>query len=223
MTSTERRQLLLAVTGALLLHAWVLFGVRIDRRTPVSRPQPLTMLLAPASTAPAQTQPRKLADTAAVRSRHSAEAAAHEAPPATGPVKRSEHGPAAKQAAAARPPAPPPAADAAPPARATDSARAPAEQARAAYEQLLAGWIDRYKTYPAFARRRREQGTGAVRVRIARSGRLIEERLDQSTRHPALDRAALEAVRRAAPFPPLPEQLDGEEREFLVPFVFTID
>jgi len=51
---------------------------------------------------------------------------------------------------------------------------------------------------------------GAVLFRIERSGRLLEASVTQSTGRRALDRAALTIVRRAAPYPAIPEALPDE-------------
>ena len=60
--------------------------------------------------------------------------------------------------------------------------------------------------------------TGSVRVTLARDGKLMAATIKQSTGSPDLDNLALDAVRQAAPYPPFPQDLKGNNRSFLVPF-----
>ncbi|HUD28889.1 MAG TPA: energy transducer TonB [Novosphingobium sp.] len=55
-----------------------------------------------------------------------------------------------------------------------------------------------------------EGGQGAVVFRIERGGRLLEASMAPSTGLRSLDRAALSTVRRAAPFPAIPDALPDE-------------
>jgi len=57
---------------------------------------------------------------------------------------------------------------------------------------------------------RYREGTGLVFFRVERSGRLLEAAVAQSTGSSRQDRAALAIVRRAAPFPPIPDALPDE-------------
>ena len=50
--------------------------------------------------------------------------------------------------------------------------------------------------YPESARRRQEQGRVMVGVSVATDGTPIDTRVDASSGHPALDEAAMDAVRR---------------------------
>ncbi|MFT4053567.1 MAG: energy transducer TonB [Novosphingobium sp.] len=52
--------------------------------------------------------------------------------------------------------------------------------------------------------------TGIVLFRIDRTGRLLDVSVEESTGRPALDRAAVAIVRRAAPFPVIPDALPDE-------------
>ncbi len=230
----------MALAAASLLHLWLLSSVRLEERQPVSysRSSVIRLRTSTASTAGASRHdpaPEPRAELRAAESRSKAQElaraprdateqvaalavpAASNRPADAAPLQTRPNRPvdATSEIAAATPPAMAPAQQA-------DTPRSSSRSA-ASYEQVLARWIDRFKVYPAVARRRRQEGRVLVRVRIARSGRLLGERLAGSGEYPVLDRAALDAVRRAAPFPPLPEDLGGEAREFLVPFVFTID
>lgn len=92
----------------------------------------------------------------------------------------------------------------------------------AAYEQVLAAWLDRHKYYPTSLRRRGIEGEGKLRVTIARSGRLLGVDVDSGFSHPTLADVSREWVRRAEPFPPVPESMAGEDFVFVVPVAFRL-
>lgn len=58
-----------------------------------------------------------------------------------------------------------------------------------------------------------------VRFTLNPQGQLIDLRITQSSGSTAADQAALEAIRRAAPFSPLPPQ--GQQKRLIVHFTFT--
>jgi len=103
------------------------------------------------------------------------------------------------------------------------SALRAAELARASYEQLLATWLDHAKYYPSAVRRRGLQGSGSLRVRIDRRGRVLSLSVSRALPHPILDEIAQDWVHRAEPFPAIPPSIKGENFEFLVPVSFRLD
>jgi protein TonB len=81
--------------------------------------------------------------------------------------------------------------------------------------------IDAAKTYPPDARQARLTGTVMVRFWLDSAGRASRIRVAATSGHRLLDRAALEAIARAAPFPPGARPLDG--RHMLeVPVIFRL-
>lgn len=105
-------------------------------------------------------------------------------------------------------------------ARSTAPAWAPT--ARVQYEQLLFAWMERHKQYPLLAQRRGLEGRGSVRVRIGRDGRVLDRALTRSTGEAMLDDAALDMVRRANPFPPVPSGYAGDSFEFVAPIEYRL-
>lgn len=159
------------------------------------------------------------------------------AEPASEPVRESAAEPVALAAIAepviAPAPAPlQPAAEvsptAAPIARTPDtpaSPPAPAPAARRAfgrYEQSVAEWVERQRSYPLAARQRRWEGTAIVRLRLAPDGSLVAAQLVRDTGFALLDEAALGMVRRAAPYPRWPEEIGEGQIEILVPIQFSL-
>ncbi|MDO8885175.1 MAG: TonB family protein [Pseudotabrizicola sp.] len=91
----------------------------------------------------------------------------------------------------------------------------PAQQAgnaaRSSYPGLVLRKIEGTRKTASSAR-----GTVVVAFRVASSGALASARVARSTGDPSLERAALDHIRRAAPFPPPPA---GAETEFRFEFV----
>lgn len=147
-----------------------------------------------------------------------------EAPPVTAVQPRPRPAPASPTAAAPPPdrptPAPPPSASA-PQLRAAGTgdrpvagggAPGPSAVGEGAEARLMSAWgreiraaVERHKRFPAAAGR--AHGTAAVRLSVDAAGRARAITLMQSAGHPALDRAALAAVRAAAPLPRAPDGL----------------
>lgn len=65
-----------------------------------------------------------------------------------------------------------------------------------------------------------EQGLVVASLTLARDGRLLDVRLAASSGFISLDRNVLDAIRAAAPFPPLPAAFAGERHSLIVPIVF---
>ena len=105
---------------------------------------------------------------------------------------------------------------------ARSSAPAWAPTVRVRYEELLFAWMDRHKHYPMLAQRRSLEGSGAVRVRIDRGGRVLERSLEKSTGEAMLDQAALDMVRSASPFPAVPAGYGGASFEFVAPIEYRL-
>jgi protein TonB len=66
--------------------------------------------------------------------------------------------------------------------------------------------IDQSKQYPFAARRRHMEGRVTVRFAIRPDGSVDQLEVAKSSKIPLLDKAALEAVRQAAPFPEFPKE-----------------
>jgi periplasmic protein TonB len=94
--------------------------------------------------------------------------------------------------------------------------------ATARYEQLLVAWLEKHKNYPRRAKRLRIEGEGMLRILIDHTGETQQVSLKQSTGNRLLDKAALEMVRQANPFPPMPENDPRQTLEFIVPVAFML-
>jgi len=80
---------------------------------------------------------------------------------------------------------------------------APGDQ-RDAYLALIRARIEKNRTYPSAARRRREEGMAVMKITIDGQGRLSQVQVITGSGSFHLDRAAKRMVERSAPFPPPP-------------------
>lgn len=125
--------------------------------------------------------------------------------------KAKDSKPAIPGAAPAAPPAAvAPAAVSIPPGASSDTGQARTEDALQRFLAQVRRRIARHKDYPWVARRRHMEGRVTVRFAIYPDGSAQGLQVVQSSGFSPLDRAALEAVRKAAPFPGVPSQVrDG--------------
>jgi protein TonB len=89
------------------------------------------------------------------------------------------------------------------------------------YPGKVASRLRRSLRYPPQARRDRLRGEVHVSFTVNQSGGVASVRLARSSGSPVLDKAALDTVRRAAPFPPIPEGAGRSSWPFTVPLAFS--
>ncbi len=87
---------------------------------------------------------------------------------------------------------------------------------RLAYLGSLRKTLERSKVNP----RSRQSGTVLVRFTVGPKGQLLSRQVERSSGSKLLDEAALAALDRASPFPPMPETLAQGPIEVQVPFKF---
>jgi periplasmic protein TonB len=90
------------------------------------------------------------------------------------------------------------------------------------YLAMLQAALQRSLEYPRSARQAGIQGYPVLRFVIDRAGRVLESRLVRSSGHEVLDRAAEATLRRAAPFPPIPDSIGQPRMEIEVPVGFRL-
>lgn len=76
--------------------------------------------------------------------------------------------------------------------------------------------------YPQRALDRSQAGNVRVSVVIDREGNILNTNLLESSKFDLLNKEAIEAVKRSAPFPPLPNEVSGARFEFTVPIRWTL-
>jgi protein TonB len=91
------------------------------------------------------------------------------------------------------------------------------------YEASIRLLIDKHKEYPYQARRQDQEGTVEISFVLSRQGQLMEEPvLGKKTRYRLLNNAALEAVKKAVPYPPFPPEFPEEKMAFLIILAFSL-
>jgi len=90
------------------------------------------------------------------------------------------------------------------------------------YTPLVVQKIYQNISYPSRAVSKNQQGTVRVAIKIGRSGELKNVLTTQESKYSSLNRAALKAVEKAAPFPTLPEQISADSFELSIPITFRL-
>ncbi len=84
------------------------------------------------------------------------------------------------------------------------------------------GRIESKKKYPISARGAGIKGRSGVRITILKNGQLESVEIVDSSGHEILDNAALQSVRNAAPFPPIPDKVGRDKIAMSIYLVFKI-
>jgi periplasmic protein TonB len=88
------------------------------------------------------------------------------------------------------------------------------------WRSTVAALLERNKRYPADAKN--DRGIAQIAFSIDRKGRVMSSSIVTTSGSPALDREALEMIRRSQPFPPPPAALQGTEVSLTVPVRFNM-
>lgn len=103
-----------------------------------------------------------------------------------------------------------------------DELGATAKAVYTAYLDSVRRRIKSRQRYPWRARRQKAEGTATVRLSIGRGGVLARARLEQSSGYRTLDRAAVNLVRTAGPFPPIPPLVTLEKVSISIPISYRL-
>jgi protein TonB len=113
-------------------------------------------------------------------------------------------------------------------AAAQPAAAAPSQPARsqssllAAYRQSLTEIFAGQQQYPRVAAMRGWEGEVRLHLRVARKGNLIAVKLDHSSGFDVLDQHALAMLEQLATLPPLPDGLEANEIQVVVPVNYKL-
>ena len=228
-----------------LLHATIFAGLTWQRQAP-RQLQPLniiaTLRQAVSANTAASIAPTPSLDTApkieAVAKRPRLVAPAALPQQAKQPRPRREHLSARGATGAAEPPSvavatteplmasatlPAAATQAAPPAAAVPVTSVPQQSSLlAAYRQRLTEIFAGQQTYPRIAALRGWEGEVRLRLLVARKGNLLAVHLDRSSGFDILDQHALAILDQLAILPPLPDGLEANEIQVVVPISYKL-
>lgn len=90
------------------------------------------------------------------------------------------------------------------------------------YTPLVFQKIYKNISYPSRAVSNNQQGTVRVAIEIGRSGELQNVLATQESRYSILNKAALKAVKKAAPFPALPDEITADSFKLSIPITFKL-
>jgi len=90
------------------------------------------------------------------------------------------------------------------------------------YRQRLGELFARHQEYPRIAAIRGWEGEVRVRLRVARKGNLLGVAVDRSSGFDVLDQHALAMLEHLASLPPLPEALEANEIQVVVPINYKL-
>src|SRR5690606_27993785 len=76
--------------------------------------------------------------------------------------------------------------------------------------------------YPRISQDRGQEGSMRIAITVDRNGNVLEMAWLEESRFDRLNKEAWEAVRRASPFPPMPETLPGQSFELTAPISFEM-
>lgn len=127
----------------------------------------------------------------------------------------------AMAAESAAPAAAAPVAEAARPAPAIAPQR-PQSEVLDGYRQRLGELFARHQEYPRVAAMRGWEGEVRLRLKVARKGNLLGVALDRSSGFDVLDQHALAMLEALASLPPLPDALDSNEIQVVVPINYKL-
>ncbi len=90
------------------------------------------------------------------------------------------------------------------------------------YYGRLATWLARHKRYPTQAQRLRQEGTVKVTFTVDNNGRVISQRITESSGYELLDHEAQAMLERASPLPRIPASLGRSRITITLPVDFTL-
>ena len=90
------------------------------------------------------------------------------------------------------------------------------------YRQRLGELFARHQEYPRVAAMRGWEGEVRLRLKVARKGNLLGVALDRSSGFDVLDQHALAMLEHLAGLPPLPEALEANEIQVVVPINYKL-
>ena len=96
------------------------------------------------------------------------------------------------------------------------------EDIRTRFLKSIVARIQKVKRYLRLARSKGIKGTAKVEFCISGDGTLVSVSLINSSGYAVLDKEAVQMIERAAPFPPIPEELNTSRMTLSLPIVFEL-
>ena len=90
------------------------------------------------------------------------------------------------------------------------------------YFSALMAQLNRHKTYPAELKKQKKEGIVYLKFSINRQGQLLSTSIKRSSGVAALDQAALDMIRAAAPLPAIPDNMNREQLLLVIPVEYSL-
>jgi protein TonB len=196
-------------------------------QTPVSRPEIVApRIVAPEISAPTGLRPPPSSDeedttSAQTPAQASAPAPEPEPEPQATPTPEAQQEPVQVAVAEVEEPEPSPA-ESILDDEDTEEVTAESLLARQVYIRKLRAWIYKELKYPGTSLQRNEQGVVRISISINRDGSMRGYQIIDESEYSRLNKATTKAADKASPYPPVPEQVQGEEFTFTLPIVWQI-
>jgi protein TonB len=94
--------------------------------------------------------------------------------------------------------------------------------AKAKYFSLITQTIYKNKKYPRQAYSLNQEGLVVVRMKLDKSGNILDLNILEEAPYPNLTKASLETIRNIQKFPPIPDELEMSEMIFRIPIEYKI-
>ena len=91
------------------------------------------------------------------------------------------------------------------------------------YYLSLTRYTQKFVRYPKVSMARRHEGSLLIRTTIDSEGNVLNTEIIEKTAHKALNQEGLKAIKRANPYPAIPEGITGNEFSFSVVITFGLD
>lgn len=90
------------------------------------------------------------------------------------------------------------------------------------YITTLRHWLEKHKTYPKSAKRRRQQGIVILSFSVTREGLIAKSKIIKSSGYEILDNETHAMLNRAQPLPKFPNNMQGEVLNLTLPVQFAL-
>lgn len=98
----------------------------------------------------------------------------------------------------------------------------PAQEAMFRYQDMVKQKIEEVRRYPPWAKRHGIEGEALIKFAILSNGLCRDIEIIRSSGSKILDGEAVDTVKRASPFPPVPEEIDSSLVRMELSIVFTL-
>jgi len=91
------------------------------------------------------------------------------------------------------------------------------------YSYLIRMKVASAKIYPESARVKNHQGKAILSLKLGKDGSILKVSVGSSSGHKALDQAAIDAIKDAAPYPKIPDKLNKQYVLLKLPITFILN